>query len=77
LFVGIVSDLSDDRMLGQTMGLKVFALFTGFGLGSYLFGEVLRLGLGPTLAIFAGIQLLAGVIAVWLFRAETPKPHAS
>jgi hypothetical protein len=34
------------------MGLNVFTLFTGFGLGSLLFGEVLRLGFGIALAIF-------------------------
>ncbi|MBD1935087.1 MULTISPECIES: MFS transporter [Cyanophyceae] len=72
LFVGIVTDLGDDNNLGQTMGLKVFTLFTGFGVGSFIFGELLRFGFGPSLAIFGGIQLIAGLIAVPLFWQEVP-----
>lgn len=72
LFVGIVTDLGDDNNLGQTMGLKVFTLFTGFGVGSFIFGELLRFGFAPSLAIFGGIQLIAGLIAVPLFWQEVP-----
>lgn len=72
LFVGIVTDLGDDNNLGQTMGLKVFTLFTGFGVGSLIFGELLRFGFAPSLAIFGGIQLLVGAIAVPLFWQEVP-----
>ncbi len=72
LFVGIVTDLGDDNNLGQTMGLKVFTLFTGFGVGSLIFGELLRFGFAPSLAIFGGIQLIAGLIAVPLFWQEVP-----
>ncbi|MEG3904566.1 MFS transporter [Microcoleus sp. B4-C5] len=72
LFVGIVTDLGDDNNLGQTMGLKVFTLFTGFGVGSIIFGELLRFGFGPSLAIFGGIQLIVGLIAVPLFWQEVP-----
>ena len=72
LFVGIVTDLGDDNNLGQTMGLKVFTLFTGFGVGSVIFGELLRFGFGPSLAIFGGIQLITGLIAVPLFWQEVP-----
>lgn len=72
LFVGIVTDLGDDNNLGQTMGLKVFTLFTGFGIGSFIFGELLRFGFGPSLAIFGGIQLITGLIAVPLFWQEVP-----
>ncbi|MEG5017211.1 MULTISPECIES: MFS transporter [unclassified Microcoleus] len=72
LFVGIVTDLGDDNNLGQTMGLKVFTLFTGFGVGSLIFGELLRFGFGPSLAIFGGIQLIIGLIAVPLFWQEVP-----
>ncbi len=43
LLAGIVTDLGGRRG-GQAMGLNVFALFTGFGLGSFLFGDALRLG---------------------------------
>ncbi|GAB4368011.1 MAG: hypothetical protein Kow00121_06750 [Elainellaceae cyanobacterium] len=72
LFVGIVTDLGDDDNLGQIMGLKVFTLFTGFGVGSLIFGELLRFGFTPSLAIFGGIQLIAGAIAVPLFWQEVP-----
>lgn len=73
LFVGIVTDLGDADSLGQIMGLKVFTLFTGFGVGSLLFGEALRFGFGPALALFGGIQLIAAIVAVPLFWQEVPK----
>ncbi|MBZ8178738.1 MAG: MFS transporter [Oscillatoria sp. PMC 1051.18] len=72
LFVGIVTDLGDDNNLGQTMGLKVFTLFTGFGIGSLIFGELLRFGFVTSLAIFGGIQLIIGLFAVPLFWKEVP-----
>jgi hypothetical protein len=53
------------------MGLNVFMLFTGFGLGSFLFGEALRLGFGPALALFSAVQLGTAVVAIFLFRSET------
>jgi len=73
LFAAIVTDLSGGQSLGQRMGLTVFTLFTGFGIGGLIFGEVLRLGFGPTLAIFSAVQLLATVAAIPLFRSEVPK----
>ncbi|OWY64616.1 MFS transporter [cyanobacterium TDX16] len=72
LFVGIVTDLGDSNSLGQTMGLKVFVLFTGFGIGSLIFGELLRFGFGVSLAVFGGIQLIIGAIAIRLFWQEVP-----
>jgi hypothetical protein len=56
------------------MGLNVFALFTGFGMGSFLFGEALRLGFGTALAIFDALQVVATLAAIPLFRSET-LPH--
>jgi predicted MFS family arabinose efflux permease len=70
LFVGIVTDLSDEDALGQTMGLKVFTLFTGFGIGSWLFGELLRWGFEPALVVFGGVQLLSAIAAIPLFWNE-------
>jgi predicted MFS family arabinose efflux permease len=72
LFVGIVTDLGDGNNLGQTMGLKVFTLFTGFGIGSLIFGELLHFGFGISLAIFGSIQLISGLIAIPLFWQEVP-----
>ncbi len=43
LLAGIVTALGGQRG-GQAMGLNVFMLFTGFGLGSLLFGAALPLG---------------------------------
>jgi predicted MFS family arabinose efflux permease len=69
LLAGIVTSL-DRKRAAQAMGLNAFMLFTGFGVGRYLFGEALRLGFGAALTIFAVAQLLAALIAVRLFRSE-------
>jgi len=69
LLAGIVTSL-DKKRAGQAMGLNVFLLFTGFGVGSYLFGEALRLGFGTALAMFAVAQFVVAVIAVGLFHSE-------
>jgi predicted MFS family arabinose efflux permease len=71
LLAGIVTTLGGKRG-GQAMGLNVFLLFTGFGLGSLLFGEALRLGFTTAFSIFAGFQLLAAWAAIPLFRSELP-----
>lgn len=71
LFGGIVTALGGKRP-GQAMGLNVFALFAGFGLGSLLFGEVLRLGFGIALGIFAMVQTLATALSLRWFSAEVP-----
>ena len=71
LFAGIVTTLGGQRP-GQAMGLNVFMLFVGFGLGSLVFGEVLRLGFAPALAAFAGVELVIALFALALFRAEMP-----
>jgi hypothetical protein len=55
------------------MGLNVFTLFTGFGLGSLLFGAALSLGFDTTLVMFSAVQLGAAVVAVPVFRAETAR----
>jgi len=72
LFAGIVTFLSEKRG-GQAMGLNVFTLFVGFGLGSLLFGETLRPGFGAALALFSAVQLGATLAALSLFRFETPR----
>lgn len=72
LLGGIVTDLSPKR--GLAMGLNVFTLFTGFGLGSLVFGRVLRLGLGEAYLTFGAAALLAGALAIRLFRSEGRPP---
>jgi len=70
LLAGIVTALGGQRG-GQAMGLNVFMLFTGFGLGSLLFGAALPLGFGAALALFSSVQLGAALLALPLFRSET------
>ncbi len=70
LLAGIVTTLGDKRG-GQAMGLNVFMLFTGFGIGSFLFGEALLSGFGAALVIFSAVQLVAALVAISMFRAET------
>lgn len=65
------------RRGGQDMGLNVFLLFTGFGLGSLIFGEVLRFGFPTALGLFAGVQAVAAVTAVPLFRSEGHRDGAT
>lgn len=69
LLAGIVTALGAKRG-GQAMGLNVFALFTGFGVGSFLFGELLPFGFGAALAVFGSAQFAASVAAIRLFRSE-------
>ena len=72
LLAGIVTQLGGKRA-GQAMGLNVFILFTGFGVGSMLFGAVLPLGFGAAFAIFSSVQMLFGLAALFLFRGERAK----
>lgn len=69
LLAGIITSLDPNRG-GQAMGLNVFALFTGFGLGSLLFGWALQLGFDSALVIFAAVQMAAAIVAIALFRSE-------
>jgi predicted MFS family arabinose efflux permease len=73
LFAGIVTSLNPKRA-GQAMGLNVFALFTGFGIGSLVFGEALRWGFLAALAIFASVQIAAALGAILFFRSELRRP---
>lgn len=73
LFAGLVTSIGAQRP-GQAMGLNVFMLFVGFGLGSLVFGEMLRQGLTQALAIFAAAELVLALAAMVLFRAEKPAP---
>jgi predicted MFS family arabinose efflux permease len=76
LFAGIVTSLGG-RRAGQAMGLNVFTLFVGFGLGSLIFGELLRFSFGLALGLFAGVELILALLSLWLFRSEVPAPANS
>src|SRR5579875_1727932 len=73
LLAGIVTTLDPERG-GQAMGLNVFALFTGFGLGSLIFGALLAPGFSRALLIFSVVQLLAALVAIPLDRSERRLP---
>ena len=65
---GIVTDLSAKR--GLAMGMNVFLLFTGFGLGSLVFQKLLKFGMLTSLQVFSTVALLAALIAIPMFRSE-------
>lgn len=69
LFAGIVTSL-DPKRAGQAMGLNVFCLFTAFGVGSFMFGELSRAGFAVALVAFAAVELVAALGALVLFRDE-------
>ena len=69
LFAAIVTSFSAQRP-GQAMGLNVFTLFVGFGLGSLIFGEMLSFGLDRVLALFTAVEMALALAAVRLFRSE-------
>ena len=74
LLAGIVTDLSTERQ-GQAMGLNVFTLFIGFGVGGFLFGELLRWDFVAALSVFTGVMLITALSAIHLFRRETTNAH--
>jgi predicted MFS family arabinose efflux permease len=76
LLAGIVTQLGG-RRAGQAMGLNVFILFTGFGLGSMVFGATVPLGFGAAFAIFSSVQMVFGLTALFLFRGETARLEKS
>lgn len=73
LFAGIVTTLGGERA-GQAMGLNVFLLFLGFGLGSLLFGEMLRFGEDTALLSFAALASILMLGSIKLFATEVPQP---
>lgn len=76
LLAGIVTTIGGPKRAGQAMGLNVFTLFTGFGLGAYIFGETLTLGFSAALATFAAVELGLAAAGGWLFRHERPTSHS-
>lgn len=73
MLVGMITARSGPR-LGQAMGLNVFMLFVGFGLGSVVFGELLRRGYPVALGWFSGVELVTALTALWLFAEERRAP---
>jgi predicted MFS family arabinose efflux permease len=71
LFGGIVTSLGGKRA-GQAMGLNVFTLFVGFGLGSLAFGALLRFGFEEAFGLFTIVELAIALSSFALFRSEVP-----
>jgi predicted MFS family arabinose efflux permease len=72
LLGGIVTTLGGQRP-GQAMGLNVFMLFVGFGVGSLLFGRVLTMGFEQALTLFAIVEGVLTLASLKLFHSERPK----
>lgn len=72
LFAGIVTDIGGKKQGGLAMGLNVFLLFNGFGIGAYVFGELLEKNFTTALLLFAAFEGFLGIAAIWLFRNEKP-----
>lgn len=70
LLAGIVTDIGGPQAAGRAMGLNVFVLFSGFGLGAYLFGELLPLGFGTALGVFVVGETVLAVAGLRLFSSE-------
>lgn len=69
LLAGIVTVLSASRP-GLSMGLNVFLLFTGFGVGSLVFGELIKYSFETALVTFVVLQLILALVSIKLFKAE-------
>jgi predicted MFS family arabinose efflux permease len=74
LLAGIVTQLAPERP-GQAMGLNVFCLFTGFGLGSLVFGVALRAGFPAAFIFFFGFQAALALLGLFLFSTERMASH--
>lgn len=72
LLAGIVTAIGGKRP-GQAMGLNVFLLFLGFGIGSAFFGYILNQGLIKSLFIFAAFQAILFVFSLKNFQSEAKK----
>ncbi|QEM04917.1 MFS transporter [Mucilaginibacter rubeus] len=69
LLAGIVTDVGKNQP-GQAMGLNVFMLFMGFGIGSFLFGQLLPMGINTALLIFVLFQTALSLIGIKIFKSE-------
>lgn len=68
LLAGIVTNLHPNR--GVAMGINVFMLFVGFGLGSLFFSGILQWGIMTAFIVFGIAALFAALIAFQLFKIE-------
>ncbi len=76
LLAGLVTIIGGERK-GLAMGLNVFTLFVGSGLGSLLFGRLLSRGFGAALGYFAAFQLAGALVSLRLFSPRALAENAS
>ena len=69
LFAGIVTSFGGKRP-GQAMGVNVFSLFIGAGVGSLVFGALERHGFTLAFGVFAIIEVTLAVFALRVFHKE-------
>lgn len=69
LLAGIVTDVGKNQP-GQAMGLNVFMLFMGSGIGSLLFGGLIPYGWVIALLTFTSFQLAIALIGFRVFKTE-------
>lgn len=68
LLAGIVTTLSPKR--GAAMGLNVFTLFIGMGLGSLIFSYFLQFSIDTAFIVFGIVAIVAAILGIYLFRLE-------
>ncbi|WP_089807267.1 MFS transporter [Chitinophaga sp. YR627] len=70
LLAGIITEVGKHQP-GQAIGLNVFTLFMGFGMGSLLFGALIPYGWSVALLTFTVFQLILAIISFRVFKNET------
>lgn len=68
LLAGIGTQLSPNR--GQAMGVNVFTLFIGFGLGSLVFQALLVASYTTALVVFGVAASIAALLGLQVFATE-------
>jgi predicted MFS family arabinose efflux permease len=62
----------DPKHRGQITGFATFANFIGMGAGALFFQHLIAFGFSTVLAVFASVQTLLGLAALYAFRGERP-----
>lgn len=69
LLTGIITSVNPVRR-GLAMGMNAFVLFTGFGLGTFIFSLLLKRGFDTALLVFTVVEGCLGLAGMRLFRLE-------
>lgn len=68
LFAGMATSVGSETTRGLAVGLSACLLFLGYGTGSYLFQTLISAGLHISFAVFSGIELVLGLLALKVFK---------